>query len=109
MRSIKTANRKKISYVLYRRGKKDFAGLRKSHPLYIRSISLPRDVAGIFTSHNRDTHSFGCSKNAVSRPVSRFVPSSPVRKCAHLHSSRNSSNSSNSEMHSVTLNVLARI
>ncbi|EFN67369.1 hypothetical protein EAG_04831 [Camponotus floridanus] len=32
------------------RGKKDFAGLRKSHPLYIRSISLPHDVADHMSS-----------------------------------------------------------
>lgn len=59
----------------YRRWK-DFAGLRKSHPLYVPYRYLV--MAGIFTSRNRDTRSFGCSKNAVSRY--RFHHHPPARR-----------------------------
>lgn len=97
---VKTADGKNIALALHLRRWKDSAGLRKSHPLYVPYRYLV--MASIFTSREydiRDIHSFGCSKNAISGPP--FYTDGP-------HSSRNSSNSSNSEMHSVTINALVR-
>lgn len=64
-------------------------------------------MAGTFTSRNRDIHSFGCSKNAISGPPF-YTDAAKAR--ARARSSRNTSNLSNSEVHSVATNdALARI